>query len=100
MWGELGAASSSAGVAPITASRRDLQRDHVNRLAASLVVPSASRADPRGLLRVQARSLLNRLEATQRSLRPGTDAATRAHLADSAETLRQAFAASMLRLAL
>ncbi len=104
VWGELGAASSSAasstGIAPISASRRDLQRDHVNRLAASLVMPSGGRADPRGLLRVQARSLLTRLDASQRSLRAGTDAATRAHLADSAETLRQAFAASMLRLAL
>jgi Met-zincin/Domain of unknown function (DUF5117) len=104
VWGELGSpsatATTTATVAPISASRRDLQRDHVNRLAASLVMPSGGRADPRGLLRVQARSLLTRLETSQRGLRAGTDAATRAHLADSAETLRQAFAASMLRLAL
>jgi Met-zincin/Domain of unknown function (DUF5117) len=107
VWAELGSATAgptaslaNSPATTLSASRRDLQRDHVNRLAAALVVPNSGRADPRGLLRVQARSLLTKLETAQRNLRPGTDATTRAHLADSSETLRQAFAASMLRLAL
>jgi hypothetical protein len=86
--------------AVISGARRDLQRDHVNRLAAAVVVPASGRADPRGLLRVQARGLLSKLEAAQKSARASSDAETRAHLADSAETLRQALAASLLRLAL
>jgi hypothetical protein len=58
--------------------------------------------DARGFLRVQARALLARLEVAQkRTVRPGqADAQTRAHLADSADTLRQALAASIQRQAL
>jgi hypothetical protein len=94
VWADLSSGGS------INGARRDLQRDHVNRLAAAVVIPTSGRADPRGLLRVQARSLLSKLEAAQKSARASSDAETRAHLADSAETLRQAMAASLLRLAL
>jgi hypothetical protein len=93
----------------ISAARRELQRDYVNRLAFALVRPSpAARTDARGYARVQARSLLTRLESAQRQAekpaKPGnaltTDAQTRAHLADTIDTLKQALAASIQRQAL
>ncbi len=77
-------------------ARRELQRDHVNRLASQLLRPDQlSRADARGLLRLQARALLPRLQAASR--RPGADAATRAHLEDCVETLQQALSARLAR---
>ena len=94
VWIELGAAG------PISAPRRDLQRDHVNRLSLAVVRPSATgRADVRGQMREQARALLTRLDTALRK-RGGLDADTRAHLADSADTLRQALAATIQRQAL
>jgi hypothetical protein len=91
VWSEL--ASGSA----ITPARRELQRDYLNRLAFMALRP-ASRVDARGIVREQARTLLPRLEAAER--RKGLDAETRAHLADSAETLRRAMAAPLPRLGL
>jgi hypothetical protein len=94
VWGELGTVASTT---PIAAARRELQRDHVNRLAIAVVRPAATpRADARGLLREQARGLLARLDAANK--RASTlDAETRAHLADAADTLRQALAAPIQR---
>jgi hypothetical protein len=93
VWSELDRGSA---IAP---ARRDLQRDHVNRLSLAVVRPTATgRADLRGELREQARALLARLEAAQRS--KSLEPATRAHLADSADTLRQALAATIQRQAL
>jgi hypothetical protein len=93
VWNELDRASA---IAP---ARRDLQRDHVNRLSLAVVRPTATgRADLRGELREQARALLAKLEAAQRG--KGLEPATRAHLADSADTLRQALAATIQRQAL
>ena len=94
VWGELG------GKVSVSGARRDLQRDHLNRLAQAVVRPSASgRADVRGTLREQARSLLARLDASLR--KPAAlDTETRAHYADSADTLRQALAATVQRQAL
>jgi hypothetical protein len=87
----------------ISQPRRELQRDYVNRMAFALLRPSLARVDARGLMRVQARALLTRLEAAQaklgRSAKPA-DADTRAHLADSVDTLKQAMAASLQRLGL
>ncbi len=94
VWTEL------AGPLPISAARRDLQRDHLNRLALAVVRPSASgRADVRGQMREQARALLGSLEALLRK-RTGLDAESRSHLSDSADTLRQALAATIQRQAL
>ena len=87
------------GTSSITPARRDLQRDHLNRLALAVVRPGGNgRADSRGLLRLQARQLLGKLETAQR--RNKADEATRAHLADSLDTLRQALAATIQRQAL
>ena len=99
VWSELGQ-QASAKVLPITAPRRELQRDHINRLASAVLRPtSLPRADARGLLRVQARAVLARLDVASRHT-GALDAETRAHLADSADTLRQALAAPLQRQAL
>jgi hypothetical protein len=89
IWSELSAKGDIPG------PRRELQRDHVNRLAAQMLRPSSSRADTRSLLRVEAQTLLKRLLAAQG--RAGLSAESRAHLADSTETLSQALGAKMQR---
>ena len=93
VWSEL------ATGANINASRRELQRDHVNRLANAMLRPSPqARADARSLMRVQALQLQKQLDKSLK--RSATmDAATRAHLQDSADTLAQALSAKLQRLA-
>ncbi len=94
VWSELNTAAA------ITGARRDLQRDHVNRLSLAVVRPTGGgRADVRGQMREQARTLLTRLDSSLRRSK-GLDPETRAHLADSADTLRQALAATIQRQAL
>ncbi|WP_346014372.1 zinc-dependent metalloprotease [Rubrivivax gelatinosus] len=89
VWSELAAGK------PITAPRRELQREHASRLAAALLQPP-SRADARALQRSQAQTLLARLD--QALAHPAKrDAQTRAHLQDSAQTLRQALRARLAR---
>jgi hypothetical protein len=89
LWSDLGRPGA------IASPRRELQRDHVNRLANTLLRPQA-RADARSLLRQQAQALLAKLDGVNRR---GThrDAETRAHLIDSADSLRQALAARLPR---
>jgi hypothetical protein len=84
------------GKGDIPARRRELQRDHVNRLALVLLrTPSGVRVDMRSALRAEAAALLPRIQAAQR--RPGLGEASRLHLADCAETLRLALNAPMQR---
>ena len=98
VWSDLGGGNVS--VNGISSARRDLQRDHVNRLSLAVVRPGGGgRADVRGVMREQARALLVRLDDTLRK-RPAMDASTRAHLADSADTLRHALTATIQRQAL
>ncbi len=112
VWSELGgystvstaggtAVSTAASTASsISSARRDLQRDHINRLSLAVVRPTGSgRADVRGHMREQARALQVKLDTALR--KPSAfDAETRAHLADSADTLRQALTATIQRQAL
>jgi len=81
----------------VSATRRELQRDHLNRVANSLFRPNPqARADARSLLRVQAQQLQVQLDkALKRSA--AMDAETRAHLQDSADTLSQALSAKLYR---
>ena len=80
----------------ISAPRRALQREHLNRISAMLLRPgSAGRADARSLVRSQAQALLVRLNSAAQ--RGGLTADTRAHLQDSADTLNQALSAKMTR---
>ena len=90
VWSEL---DGRTDIAPL---RRDVQRDHVNRIAAILVRPGgAARADTRGVMRVQAKALLEKIRAA--SNRPGLGDESRAHLADCADTLEQALNARLQR---
>lgn len=90
VWSELGAGVN------IPAQRRELQREHVNRLSGLLLRPSAlSRADARSLLRAEARTLRNQLLAAEK--RGGLNADTRAHLLDAADTLGLALDAKLQR---
>jgi len=90
VWSELG----SSGDIPVL--RRELQREHVNRLAGLLLHPATlSRADARGLVRAQSKVLLARIQAA--SKRKALSAEARAHLQDSADTLSQALTAKLER---
>ncbi|MCE9659178.1 MAG: zinc-dependent metalloprotease [Burkholderiales bacterium] len=90
VWSELD------GSGDIPALRREVQRDHVNRIAAVLLRPGAStRADTRSVVRAQAKVLLERIRAANR--RGGLSEEARAHLADSADTLEQAMTAHLQR---
>jgi hypothetical protein len=90
IWSEL---ASGGDIAP---ARRELQREHLNRIAALLLRPgAASRVDTRSLVRVQAQGLLTRINAALKRNSLGAD--TRAHLQDSADTLGQALSARLER---
>jgi hypothetical protein len=96
VWGEL-----KTG-AEIASARRDLQREHVNRLAFALMSPSA-RTDVRGVMRAQTTALLKQLEAAKALAsrrKAGAGDATLLHLNDSLDTLRHAQNAQLPRLAL
>jgi hypothetical protein len=91
VWSELKSATGD-----IAASRRELQREHLNRLASLVLRPSTlTRADARSLVRAQAQDLLARIDAAKQ--RKGLSAEARAHLQDGADTLRQTLAAPLLR---
>jgi len=91
VWSELQAKGGD-----IPSMRRELQREHVNRLAGLLLRPGAlTRADARSLVRVQSQELLGRIQAA--SQRKGLSGEARAHLQDSADTLRQALNAPLQR---
>ncbi|MDQ6685774.1 MAG: zinc-dependent metalloprotease, partial [Pseudomonadota bacterium] len=90
VWSEL---HSAGDIAPM---RREIQRDHVNRIAILLLRPAlSSRADTRSLVRSQAKTLLASIHAATR--RGGLSEESRAHLQDSADTLEQALSAKLLR---
>jgi hypothetical protein len=90
VWSEL---DGHGDIAPL---RREVQREHIDRIAALLIRPGmANRADTRSVVRVQARALLERIQVA--SKRPGLSEEARAHLADSADTLEQALNARVQR---
>jgi hypothetical protein len=91
IWSELD------GKGDIPALRRELQREHVNRLAGLLLRPGTLvRADARSLVRQQATALLTRIGAASR--RPELSEEARAHLNDAADSLREALAARLQRI--
>ncbi len=90
IWSELGSRSD------ISAQRRELQRDHANRLASLLMRPSMGpRADARSLVRVEAATLLKQIQRVIKT--PALSAEARAHLAETAEVLGQALSAKVVR---
>ncbi len=91
IWSELTAGGD------IPAPRRELQREHLNRVAALLLRPGgAGRADARSLVRAESKALLVRLNAA--ALRHAPNADTQAHLQDCVATLTQALSAPVLRI--
>jgi hypothetical protein len=89
IWSEL---ASGGAIAPL---RRDLQREHLRRIANALTRPSASTpADANTLFRDEAKLLAARIRPASAANR---DAATRAHLAEAAATLDEALKAPLVR---
>ena len=90
VWSEL------AAHADIAQPRRELQREYINRLVALVLRPGTlSRSDARALVRSRAAALAQRIDLASRHKGLGADA--RAHLLDSAESLRSALAAPLQR---
>jgi hypothetical protein len=80
----------------IPLTRRNLQREHVNRVATVLLRPSASMpADARALQRTNAMALRTELATAMR--RSGTSKEAQAHLAQAWATLDEALKAPVVR---
>ena len=80
----------------ITPMRRNLQREHLRRMVAVLLRPSANMpADAASLMRMNAQSLATELRKAKAKLSYSRE--TRAHLAESFDMLDQALKAPMLR---
>jgi hypothetical protein len=76
--------------------RRNLQREHANRIATALIRPSGSMpADARSQLRAEARALKSEIDAAQ--AKPGLSQEAKAHLAETAATLDEALKAPLYR---
>lgn len=80
--------------AEATERQRNLQREHVSRVAAMWLRPASNRADVRALVWQQTQQLQRWL--TSASSR-ATDATTKAHLRACLETLQSALRASVVR---
>ncbi|HQC95066.1 MAG TPA: zinc-dependent metalloprotease [Aquabacterium sp.] len=90
IWSELATGSD------IPQPRRELQREHVSRLAALVLRPATmTRSDARALLRTRSAALALKLERAAQ--RKGLSTEAQAHLVDNAETLRSALAAPLQR---
>jgi hypothetical protein len=89
IWSELSAGTD------ITPPRRELQREHLNRIATQLLRPTAARADTRSLMRAEAQALQKALRAA--TARKGWSAEVQAHLQDSLDSVSEALSARMQR---
>ncbi len=89
IWSEL---SADGEISPL---RRNLQREHLKRIATTLVRPAATTpADARSLQRENSRQLLRQI---QTALGRQKHKETRAHLAESLDTLTEALKAPIQR---
>ncbi len=90
IWSELKTGASIPG------PRRDLQREHLRRIATAITRPSSSTpADARALMRDEARDLSAKVKV---ALATGKrDRETRAHLSEAANTLDEALKAPLMR---
>ncbi|MCM2327498.1 MAG: zinc-dependent metalloprotease [Lysobacter sp.] len=80
----------------ITLMRRNLQRDHLRRVATALVKPAAATpADARALQRENATQLAQQIRAA--AAKPGMSKEARAHLGESLNTLTEALKAPLQR---
>ncbi|HET7729351.1 MAG TPA: zinc-dependent metalloprotease [Usitatibacter sp.] len=90
IWGDL------KGTGDIPLMRRNLQREHIRRVANLLTRGGGAPADARALQRENARALIGQLRTAQ--ARAGLSKEARAHLADSQNTLEEALKAPMQRM--
>jgi hypothetical protein len=90
IWSELATGGS------IPAPRRDLQREHLRRVAGVLLRPSSASADAAALFREEAKTLSKEIKAAA-TRRGNRDAQTRAHLIESASILDEALKAPLVR---
>ena len=80
----------------ITPLRRNLQREHLQRVASALLRPAGSMpADARSLQREEAKTLRREIAAAQN--RPGYSKETRAHLAEALTQIDEALKAPLVR---
>ncbi len=80
----------------ITPMRRNLQREHLRRVTGALLRSASSLpADARSLHRVNAQALVAELRAAQ--AKPAFSKETKAHLAESLDTLNEVLKAQILR---
>jgi len=91
IWGDL------KGGGDITLMRRNIQREHVRRMANMLTRAGGAPADARALQRENAKALVAHLRTAQG--RAGLSKEAKAHLADCQNTLEEALKAPMQRLA-
>jgi hypothetical protein len=90
--------SDLKGAGDIPLMRRNLQREHVKRIANELTKPGKDTpADARALQRENARALIAQLRAAQ--ARPGLSKEARAHIGESMNTLEEALKAPLQRAA-
>ena len=90
IWSELKTGGSIPG------PRRDLQREHLRRIATVLTRPSSSTpSDAIALFREEAKALSAQIKAA--SAQGNRDTPTRAHLAEAAGTLDEALKAPLVR---
>jgi hypothetical protein len=90
IWSEL---KSGRDISPM---RRNLQREHLRRVASMMLRPSQGMpADARSLMRVNAQQLVAELKAAQK--KPAFSREAKAHLAESLDTLSEALKAPMQR---
>jgi hypothetical protein len=95
VWSEL-KAPAKAGVREIDSLRRNLQREHVRRLAAGLLRPnSMAAADVRAAYRQEAVALQAQLKTAAAA--SGWTSMARAHLADNLVTLNEALKAPLAK---
>ena len=93
VWSELKAAPAGRDIDSL---RRNLQREHLKRLAGGLLRPtSAAAADVRSVHRVAAIGL--EAELRRALAKPGWTATARAHLADSQASLAEALKAPLIK---
>jgi hypothetical protein len=80
----------------ISSMRRNLQREHLRIMTATLLHPAPTTpADARSLMRMNAHALAGELRAAQS--KPGFSKESRAHIAESLDTLQEALKAPMQR---
>jgi hypothetical protein len=96
VWSELAAGDKRQGQGEIDSLRRNLQREHVRRLAAGLVrAGAATAADVRAVHRQVALQLQSQLKSAL-AARRGSNL-VQAHLDDSLATLNEALQATLVR---